>query len=128
MTSPRRTADAVRVRFSPWDLLTLEKLMTGSLAHLVYWGGLGIIVLVGFSVIGAAIGVALREGEIQGWLLALPVLVAGLLVVFALAVLWRTFCEFYVVVIRIGEDLSALRLSSEAERARLGERQAPPSV
>jgi len=50
---------------------------------------------------------------VMGWLLALPVLVAGMLVVAALAVLWRSFCEFYVVVIRIGEDLNALRQSND---------------
>ncbi len=113
MKSPRSPAYAERAPFRLLELLTLERLMTGSLVHLVYWGGLGIITLVGFSVLGAAVGVALREGELLGWLLALPVLVAGLLVVAALAVLWRSFCEFYVVVIRIGEDLNALRQAND---------------
>ncbi len=113
MKSPRRPAYADRGHSSLWDLLTLERLMTSSLVHLVYWGGLGIIILVGFSVIGVSVGVALREGDVMGWLLALPVLVAGILVVAALAVLWRSFCEFYVVVIRIGEDLNALRQSND---------------
>ena len=98
-----------------WSLLTLERLMTGSVAHLVYWMGLGVIALVGFGAIGGSVGVALREGDVMGWLLAIPVFVAGVLVVGALALLWRSFCEFYVVVIRIGEDLSALRQSAEAQ-------------
>ena len=100
-----------------WNLLTLEQLMTGSVAHLVYWMGLGVIALVGFGAIGGSVGVALREGDVMGWLLAVPVFVAGLLVVAALALLWRSFCEFYVVVVRIGEDLSALRRSAEAQAA-----------
>ena len=98
-----------------WNLLTLEQLMTGSVAHLVYWMGLGVIALVGFGAIGGSVGVALREGDVMGWLLAVPVFVAGVLVVAALALLWRSFCEFFVVVMRIGEDLSALRRASEAQ-------------
>ena len=38
---------------------------------------------------------------------------AGLAVVAALVLLWRGFCEFYVAVFRISEDLRALRQSSE---------------
>ena len=75
-----------------WNLLTLERLMTGSVAHLVYWMGLGVIALVGFGAIGGSVGVALREGDVMGWLLAVPVFVAGVLVVAALGLLWRSFC------------------------------------
>ena len=66
-----------------------------------------------FSVVGASVGVAWREGSWAALLLALPVLVVGLLVVAAMALIWRAFCEFFVAVIRIGDDLSALRRSSE---------------
>ena len=97
------------------DVLTLERLMTGPLVHLVYWCGLAVIVLGGFGVVGASIGMALREGDFIGWLLAIPVLVAGLLVVCGLGVIWRSFCEFYVVIVRLGEDVHALRRSSEAQ-------------
>ena len=40
---------------------------------LIYWAGLGLIALVGFSLIGVAVGVALRG---EGWevLLAVPAL------------------------------------------------------
>ncbi len=112
MKPPRQPA---RQRRGLMDLLTLERLMTSSIVHLVYWMGLGLIALIGFAVIGAAVGGALREGAIVGWLLALPVFVAGLLVIAALAVLWRSFCELYVVIIGIGEDLRVLRRSVEAE-------------
>ncbi|MFN3524336.1 MAG: DUF4282 domain-containing protein [Phenylobacterium sp.] len=101
-----------------WDLLTFDRLMTGTVIHLIYWAGLGVIALLGFSVIGAAVGVALREQNLLGILLALPVLVAGLLVVGALVLLWRSFCEFYVAIFRLTDDLHALRLQAEAERER----------
>jgi hypothetical protein len=115
MKPPRRTSGSSRFEQTLWKLLTLERLMTSSIAHLVYWMGLGIIALGGFAAIGASVGMALREGEIQGWLLAFPVFVAGLLVIGALAILWRSFCELYVVVIRIGDDLHALRRAAEVQ-------------
>jgi integral membrane sensor domain MASE1 len=100
-----------------WDLLTFEKLMTGTMVHLVYWAGLGIIGIMAFGVIGASVGVAIREG---GWgiLLAIAVLGVGLLGVGVAVLLWRSFCEFYVTVFKISEDLSVLRQDVEAERAR----------
>jgi len=115
MKPPRRTARSGQVEQVLWRLLTLERLMTSSIAHLVYWMGLGIIALGGFAAIGATVGVALREGDIQGWLLAFPVFITGLLVIGALAILWRSFCELYVVVIRIGDDLNALRRAAEVQ-------------
>jgi hypothetical protein len=121
---PFRTARSGRFEQTLWRLLTLEPLMTTSIAHLVYWMGLGIISLGGFATVGAAVGGALREGEILGWILAIPTFVAGLLVIGALAILWRSFCEFYVVLIRIGEDLHAVRQAAEAQG--LLTRQGPP--
>ena len=116
MKTPRcGKASLSPARAALWDALTLEKTMTGVLSHLVYWAGLGVIALVGFGVVGASVGVALREGDFLGWLLAAPVFVTGLLVVAALALIWRSFCEFYVVIFKIGEDLSALRKTAEAE-------------
>ncbi len=103
-----------------WDLLTFERLMTNSVVHLIYWAGLALIVLAAFGTIGAAVGVALREASWLGALLAIPVLIGGLLVICALVLIWRSFCEFYVAVFKISEDLSALRRDVEAERARLG--------
>ena len=97
-----------------WDLLTFDRLMTGPVIHLIYWAGLGVISLIAFSSVGAAVGVALREESILGKLLALPLAVAGLLVAVALVLLWRSFCEFYVAIFRISDDLRALRQQSEA--------------
>jgi hypothetical protein len=92
--------------------LTFERLITGPVIHLIYWAGLGVIVIAAFSVIGAAIGVAWREG---GWavLLAVPVLVGGVLMALGGGLLWRAFCEFYVAIFRIGDDLAALRRAAE---------------
>ncbi|MEO7026730.1 MAG: DUF4282 domain-containing protein [Caulobacteraceae bacterium] len=98
-----------------WAMLTFDRMITGPVIHLVYWAGLGVIVIAAFSVIGAAAGVALREGSWAALLLAIPVLVGGLLAVAAMALIWRAFCEFYVAIFRIGDDLAALRRSAEED-------------
>ena len=107
-----------------WDLLTFERLMTNQVIHLIYWGGIGIISFGAFGAIGAAVGVAIRDPFPFGILLAIPVVVIGLLAMAVLVLLWRSFCEFYVAIFRISEDLSVLRADVEAERARLGK---PPA-
>ena len=117
MKSPRSATKPDRPNSVLWNLLTLDHLMTGSLVHLVYWFGLGVIALGGFGAIGGAVGVALREGPLMGLLAAIPVAVAGLLVISAMAIVWRSFCEFYVIIIQIGEDLRVLRRSAEADTA-----------
>jgi uncharacterized membrane protein YqjE len=102
-----------------WDLLTFEKLMTNSVVHLIYWAGLAILAVGVFGFIGAAVGVAIRDPFPTGLLMAIPVAVVGLLVMAALVLIWRSFCEFYVAVFRISEDLSALRAEMEADKTRL---------
>ncbi len=96
-------------------LLTFDRRLAVPVMHLVYWAGLGLIALFAFGVIGAALGVSLREG-LQGLLIAIPTLVAGFLIVGALVLIWRSFCEFYITIFKISEDLSAMRASLEAER------------
>jgi len=103
-----------------WDLLTFERLLTGPVTHLVYWAGLGIIGIVAFGVLGASVGVAIREGSILGILLAVGVLGVGVLGVAVAVLLWRAFCEFYVTIFKISEDLAVLRQDVEAERAKQG--------
>lgn len=93
--------------------MTFDRMLTGRLIHLVYWGGLGLIALIVFGVLGASVGLAFGGGW-QGVLLALPVLVGGLLATGAMALLWRSFCEFYLAVFRIAEDLGAIRAATEA--------------
>lgn len=101
-----------------WDLLTFERLMTGPVLHLIYWAGLGLVALFGFTVVGMAVGVAIRGGGIEGPLLAVPILVAGLLVLTALVLLWRGLCEFFLAIFQIAEDLHALRLAAESDTTR----------
>ena len=102
-----------------WDLLTFEKMLTGSVIHLVYWAGLGIIGIIAFGVIGAAIGVAIRDSNFfLGILLALGILGIGMLGVGVGVLLWRAFCEFYVTIFKISEDLHVLRTDVEDERGR----------
>lgn len=111
--APARRRPASAQRAGLRDFLTLNRMLTGQVIHLVYWAGLCVIAMIIFAVVGAAAGQALGGG-VQGLLLALPVLVIGLIIVAALGLLWRSFCEFYLTVFRIGEDLSALRAASEA--------------
>lgn len=102
-----------------WDLLTFEKMLTGTVTHLVYWAGLAIIGIIAFGVLGASVGVAIREGG-WGFLLAIAILGIGALGVFTGVLLWRAFCEFYVTIFKISEDLHVLRKDVEDERARQG--------
>jgi hypothetical protein len=99
-----------------WSILTFERLVTGPVIHLVYWAGLGVIIIAAFSVVGASIGVAFREGSWAALLLAIPVLIGGLLAVGAAGLVWRAMCEFYVAIFRIGDDLAALRQAVESEQ------------
>ena len=98
-----------------FDLLTFDRRIAVPVMHLVYWAGLGLIALFAFGVIGAALGVSLREG-LQGILIAIPTLVAGFLIVGALVLIWRSFCEFYITIFKISEDLSALREAAERDQ------------
>jgi hypothetical protein len=101
-----------------FSLLSMDRMITGPVIHLVYWAGLAVIVVLAFSVVGAAAGVAFREGSWAAVLLAIPVLVVGLLIVGVLGLIWRAFCEFYITVFRIGDDLAALRRVAEEEAQR----------
>lgn len=125
--SPRPSIEGFR-KASPgdifWDLLTFDRLLTGPVIHLIYWAGLALIVLGGFGTIGAAVGVAMREEGMMKVALAIPVVVAGFLMLFAGALLWRSFCEFYVALFRISDDLRAMRAAME--RGQAGPVFAPP--
>jgi hypothetical protein len=92
-----------------WDLLTFERLMTNRVIHWIYWAGLCLVAFIAFGAVGAAVGVALREANLRGLLLAIPMLIGGLLVAAVFGLLWRALCEFYVAIFRISEDLHALR-------------------
>ena len=114
------THSRARPRGAFWDLLSFDQLLTGPVVHLIYWAGLLLIALFAFGVMGAAVGVAIRAGAVEGLVLAIPLLVAGLLIAGVLALLWRGACEFYVAVFQIAEDLRALRIASaEAQTPRV---------
>ena len=113
-SSPRQRRNA-SPRDLFFDLLTFDRRLAVPVMHLVYWAGLGLIALFAFWVIGAALGVSLREG-LQGVLIAIPTLVAGFLIVGALVLIWRSFCEFYITIFKISEDLSALRDAAERDQ------------
>jgi len=98
------------------SVLTFEHMITGPVIHLVYWCGLGVIVIAAFGVVGASVGIAIREQSWETWLLAIPALVGGLLIVLAGGLIWRAVCEFFVVIFRIGDDLAALRRVAEQEQ------------
>jgi hypothetical protein len=115
MTASKGDLANVRRGGRLWSYLTFDRLITGQVIHLVYWAGLSVIAVAAFSVIGASIGVALREGSWAAILLAIPILVVGLLVVAGMGLIWRAFCEFYVTMFRISDDLAALRKATERE-------------
>lgn len=96
-----------------WDLLTFDRMLSGQVIHLIYWCGLGLIALIGFGVIGAAIGIAIRGGSVEGTVVAIPVLVGGFLMIGAMVLLWRGACEFYIAVLSIAGDLKALRAAAQ---------------
>jgi len=105
-------------KFTPemiWELMSFETLMTSQVIHLIYWSGLGITALVGFGFIGTAVGVAIREQSPFGFLLAIGVLVGGALVIAVLALLWRAFCELYVALFRLSDDIHALRKANDPD-------------
>ena len=89
-------------------------MLTGPITHLVYWAGLALISLIAFGSVGAAVGLWIRSGWGEGLLLAVPTIVVGLLVAGALALIWRSACEFFVAVFSIAEDLHAIRQETQA--------------
>lgn len=116
-SKPRLSMDGFK-KTSPgelfWDLITFDRLHTGPIVHLIYWAGLGILVLGCFATMGGAVGVAWREENVGLRVaLAIPVIITGFLFLAAAALLWRAFCEFYVAVLRISDDLRFLRRSAE---------------
>ncbi len=116
MRPPFRPASKSPLQAFLWDLLTFDRLMTGPVVHLVYWAGLALIALVGFSIIGGAVGLGIRDGSIWGIALAFATLIAGVLVLAALILIWRGVSEFYLAVFRIAEDLRAIRLATAEGR------------
>ncbi|CAN5195600.1 hypothetical protein BH09PSE2_BH09PSE2_13450 [soil metagenome] len=112
-----RGSDGLTPRGAFIEFLPFERLIAGPLTHLIYWCGLGLIVMLGFATVGGAVGVAIRGGAVEGALLTLPVLVGGVLLCAVLSLLWRGACEFYLAVLNISQDLTAMRAAMEREEA-----------
>jgi len=97
------------------NLMTFDRLLTRPVIHLIYWAGLALVALGLFAVLGGTIGIAMREEMPWGIFLAIPFLIGGLLFLTAALLLWRSFCEFYIAIFRIADDLKALRAAAEGQ-------------
>jgi hypothetical protein len=64
-------------------------------------------------VLGVAIGQAMKDGSVMGWVLSLPILIIGWLSILVCIMLWRAACEFFLAIMSIAEDLSFLRQFQE---------------
>lgn len=95
-----------------FNLLTFDRMVTRPIVHIVYWIGLGLLVIGAFAIAGTAIGEGIKEGP-QGWLLATGFLIVGWLMTLIGVLLWRSMCEFYMAVLSIAEDLRYLRQFQE---------------
>ena len=78
------------------DLLSFNKMITPVFIHVIYWIGIGAVVLAG-------LGIVAGSGSILKGLLAI---VVGLIVV-------RVGCEVLIVLFRINDNLTALRNSKD---------------
>lgn len=107
------------------NLLTFDRMVTRPIVQIVYWIGLGLLVIAAFAVAGTAIGEGIKEG-VQGWLLATPLLIVGWLMILIGVLLWRGMCEFYMAVLSIAEDLSYLRQFQEKLPAEPAPAPVPP--
>lgn len=95
------------------DLWTFDRLNAQALVHIVYWAGLSLLLIAAFGVAGVAVGNALADGSVWGFVLALPMVVIGWLGVIIGIILWRVLCEFILSVMGIAEDLRVLRQYQE---------------
>ncbi len=95
------------------DLLTFDRLVTKPIVHIVYWVGLGLMVIAAFGVLGVAVGSAVKDGTLMGILLSFPLLVVGWLSILVGVLLWRGCCEFFLAVMSIADDLRYLRQHQE---------------
>jgi hypothetical protein len=95
------------------DLLTFDRMPVRPVIHIVYWAGLGLFVIVGFGMAGVSIGSALHDHDVMAWFLAVGVTIAGWLALLIGVLAWRAFCQFYMAVMNIADDLRYLRQFQE---------------
>ncbi|ESQ91470.1 hypothetical protein ABAC460_05665 [Asticcacaulis sp. AC460] len=109
----RQVFGSTRPRDIWLDLFTFNRLLSKPIVHIIYWCGLGLLLISACGVLGVAIGQAIKDGSVMGWVLSLPVLIIGWLSILICIMLWRAACEFFLAVLSIAEDLSALRAYQE---------------
>lgn len=94
-------------------MLTFDRMTTRPIIHIVYWVGLGLLFIAAMGVAGVSVGSIIKDHSVMGILLSFPVLIVGLLMVLIGVLLWRAFCEFYMAVLSIADDLRILRQYKE---------------
>lgn len=95
------------------SLLTFDRLTARPIIHIVYWLGLGLLFIAGMGFLGIAVGSMIKDHSPWGILLAFGVLIVSWLMVLIGIMLWRAFCEFYMAVLSIADDLRILRQYQE---------------
>ena len=96
------------------DMFAFKKRLAQPLILLVYWAGLCILGIIFMGFVGAAYALAKNDWP-MGVFAGIPVFVGGILLVLSGMVMWRAFCEFYVTILRIADDLTVLRQSAEGQ-------------
>ncbi len=95
------------------DMLTFDRMPVRPVIHIVYWAGLGLFVIIGCGMAGVSIGSALHDHDMMAWFLAVGVTIAGWLALLIGVLAWRAFCQFYMAVMNIADDLRYLRQFQE---------------
>ncbi len=94
-------------------LLTFDRLTARPIVHIVYWLGLGLLFIAAMGFLGVAVGSVIKDPSMWGMLLSFGVLIVSWLMVLIGLMLWRAFCEFYMAVLSIADDLRVLRQYQE---------------
>jgi hypothetical protein len=95
------------------DMLTFDRMPVRPVIHIVYWAGLGLFVIAGFGMAGVSVGSALHDRDMMAWLLAIGVTVVGWLALLIGVLAWRAFCQFFMAIMNIADDLRYLRQFQE---------------
>lgn len=94
-------------------LLTFDRLTARPIVHIVYWLGLGLLFIAAMGFLGVAVGSVIKDPSVWSMLLSFGILVISWLMVMIGVMLWRAFCEFYMAVLSIADDLRVLRQYQE---------------
>ena len=109
----RQVFGTTRPRDIWMDLLTFDRMVSRPIVHIIYWCGLGLLIIAACGTLGIAIGSGMKDGSMMGWVLSIPVLIIGWLAILIVVLIWRAFCEFLLAVMSIAEDLRVLRQYQE---------------